>query len=124
MKKYLAILAIICVAAFLLPGCKERKEILITSELLSELGFVESETYPGHFSLGDIRLGDASRDLGFDLLYLRVPLAQPLSSSERCVKIQGWWIYISDPSPEITQDKTLSPEDPNRICSIKVVRAK
>jgi arabinogalactan endo-1,4-beta-galactosidase len=94
---------------------------VITAEFLSQHGFVESEGGPGVFSLLNVRLGDASRDLGFVLSDLRRMPSQSAGSDVRIVKIRNLAFVVRARTTEV-DGKTIaeSLDNPDSICTISV----
>ncbi len=119
---------ILAFAMCLLIGCSLSKPLVtplddsvITHEYLSVHGFVECEGSPGFFSLLNVRVGDAARDVGFSLSDLRPTPSQPAGSDVRTVQIHNLRFVVYACTSQVN-GRTIadSLDDPNSICTINV----
>ena len=121
-------IVLVTIIASLLAGCTAHQpeithesKAVVTQEFLSEHGFWESEGGRGVFSLLDVRLGDASRDLGFALADLRRTPSQPRFSDVRNVRIRNLHFVVRARIQAIDGKKVVdSLDDPDAMCTISV----
>jgi hypothetical protein len=95
---------------------------IVTPEYLTAHGFIKSKCASDIFSLSNVRVGDAARDLGFSLADLRKTPSQPLGSDTRIVKIRNLW-FVVDACAKKIPGKPPVPESldhPDSICTISV----
>lgn len=93
----------------------------ITRAYLVAHGFVESKDSPGIFSLANVRIGEAARNLGFSLADLRPTPSQPPGSDIRTVPIRNLHFVLYARTTQL-DGRTVadSLNDPNSICTIRV----
>ena len=121
-------ISVLIVSTCLLIGCSADKSVatrqstvVINHEYLSAHGFVESEGGPGIFSLLNVRVGDAAKDLGFSLSDLQPTPNQPADSDIRTVQIHNLRFVVYARTTQVN-GKTIadSLNDPKSICTISV----
>lgn len=103
------------------PDARPKADAVVTSEFLSEHGFAEPKGSPGIFSLLNVRLGDASRDLEFALSDLRRTPSQPEGSDVRTVKIRNLFFVVRARTAVVDGEPVAdSLDEPDSICTISV----
>lgn len=99
----------------------EPRADVVTAEFLTEHGFTESEGGPDIFSLPNVRVGDAARDLGFSLSNLRHTPSQPEGSDVRTVKIRNLFFVVRARTAVVDGEPVAESLDkPDSICTISV----